>query len=75
MDKNCDHGGDNMSLPQKNVEKDFADFVSKNRDLINRIAKSNTIKNNDGLTVIGKNDPSRDEHEWNDLYKELHEKK
>lgn len=75
MDKNCDHGGDKMSLPQKNVEKDFAEFVSKNRDLINRIAKSNTIKNNDGLTVIEKDDPSRDEHEWDDLYKELQEKK
>lgn len=75
MDKNCDHGErDKMPLPQKNVEKDFKEFLSKNKDLINRIAKSNTIKNDDGLTVISKDDPCREEHEWDDLYRELREK-
>lgn len=75
MDKNCNHGGDNMSLPQKSVEKDFAEFLSKNRDSINRIARSNTVKNDDGLTVITKDDPSREEREWDELYKELQDKK
>jgi len=50
-----------MPLPQKNLEKDFADFLTKNKDLINRIARSNTTKNDADVTVIPKDDPWRDE--------------
>lgn len=75
MDKKCDHEErDNMPLPQKSVEKDFAEFVNKNKDLINRIARSNTTQNDAGVTVIPKDDPWRDEHEWDEMYKELKEK-
>ncbi|MDR3601493.1 MAG: hypothetical protein P4L49_13610 [Desulfosporosinus sp.] len=75
MDKKCDHEErDNMPLPQKDVEKDFAEFVNKNKDLINKIARSNTIQNDAGVTVIPKDDPWRDEHEWDEMYKELKKK-
>jgi len=75
MDKKCDHEKrDNMPLPQKNVQKDFAEFLNSNKDLINKIARSNTTKNDAGITVIPKDDPWRDEHDWDEVYKELKEK-
>ena len=75
MDKNRDHEErGNMPLPQKNVEKDFAEFLTKNKDLINRVARSNTTKNDADVTVITRDDPWRDEHEWDDMYKELKKK-
>ena len=75
MDKKCDHEErDNMPLPQKRVEKDFAEFMDKNKDLINKIAQSNTTQNDAGVTVVPKNDPWRDEQEWDELYKELKDK-
>lgn len=67
MDKNCNHEErENMPLPQKNVGKDFAEFLTKNKDLITRIARSNTTKNDANVTVIPKDDPWHDGHEWDD---------
>jgi len=52
------------------VEKQtsFKEFVTKNKILIHSIANSNTIKNEDGKTVVPKNDPWRNENEW-DTYR------
>lgn len=50
-------------------------FIEKNKEKIKKIAEANTKKNKDGLTVLDKNDPWREETEWDQLYKELKDKK
>ncbi|XID91517.1 hypothetical protein ACF3MZ_23835 [Paenibacillaceae bacterium WGS1546] len=42
------------------IEKDLNAHLQR----IKKIAQSNTIKNNDGLTVITKDDPIREESDW-----------
>lgn len=45
----------------------FNDFLEKNKDKIRNLTESNTKRNEDGLPVITKDDPWRQEKEW-DLY-------
>ena len=72
MDKNCSHEERNdMSIPQKKDEQTFKDFVEKHKKLLYDFAKSNTVKDESGLTVIPKDDPWRDEEEWDAMYKDL----
>lgn len=49
----------------------YIEFIENNKDVIRKIADSNTKKNQDGLTVIEKDDPWREESEWDDFFKEL----
>ena len=62
--------GEEMAVLEKEMTT-FADFVRKNRKKIWENAESNTIRNNDGDVVISKDDPSRNEHKWTEIYKEL----
>jgi hypothetical protein len=45
-----------MSIVEKNLKVHL--------ESIKRIAKANTVKNKDGLTVVTKDDPLREEHNW-----------
>lgn len=75
MDKNSNHEErDKMQIPQKKEETTFMDFVTKNKEIIHRIAKSNTVINKSGLTVIPKDDPWLDEEEWDAMHKDLRNK-
>ena len=49
----------------------YTEVIKKNKEKIQKIAEANTIRNQDGLPVISKNDPWRKETEWDDLYKEF----
>lgn len=55
----------------KKEDGSFEDFMSKNRELIRQITEVNTLKNDKEITVVSKDDPWRDESEWDDLYREL----
>ncbi|HBW35633.1 hypothetical protein [Desulfosporosinus sp. BICA1-9] len=75
MDKKNNHEEmDKMPTPQKKEDITFADFVNKNKDIIYKIAKANTVVNEAGLTVIPKDDPWRDEKEWDEMYEDLKKK-
>ena len=63
-----DKEGDNMQ-PALN-QFSFTDFIRTNKNTINKVVNSNTVKNKDGLTVITKNDPWRNEKEWDQFNKE-----
>ena len=52
-------------------QSSFADFIRTNKDVIKKVVSSNTVKNKDGLTVIAKNDPWRNEKEWDQFNKEI----
>ena len=58
-----DTGEEPMSIDHKIIEK--------HKEAILKIARANTKKNENGLTVIEKDDPWRNETEWDELYKEL----
>ena len=64
-----DKEGDNMQAALN--QSSFADFIRTNKDVIKKVVSSNTVKNQDGLTVITKNDPWRNEKEWDQLGKEI----
>lgn len=49
------------------------EVIKKHKEAILKIAKANTKKNEDGLTVIEKDDPWRNETEWDELFKEIEE--
>jgi hypothetical protein len=58
-------------------EKDmanFTDFLDKNKEKIRKVAESNTVRNEDGLPVITKQDPWRKESHWDEVYKSLKDK-
>jgi hypothetical protein len=55
-----------MSILEKNL--------LSNLKTINQIAKANTVKNKDGLTVISKDDPIRDEIDWETSVKKYEDK-
>lgn len=71
MDKKDKEEG-KVSLPlNKKPNTSFSDFVSQHREQIHTIADKNCKKNSNGDYVIEKDDPWREEHEWDELYKEL----
>lgn len=75
MDEKCNREEmDKMPIPQKKEDTSFTDFVTKNKDIIYKIAKSNTVINKSGLSVIPKDDPWLDEMEWDEMYKVLKKK-
>jgi hypothetical protein len=75
MDEKSNHEEmDKMPIPQKKQETSFTDFVTKNKDIIYKIAKSNTVINESGLSVIPKDDPWLDEKEWDEMYEDLKKK-
>jgi hypothetical protein len=47
------------------IEKDLRAHLQK----IKKLAQSNTVKNEEGLTVITKDDPVREESDWNSSIK------
>lgn len=53
----------------------FEEFIAKNRQLIRTAANANTVKGKEGKTVIAKNDPWRNEHEWDEMHRALKNKK
>ena len=61
--------GDNMQTALN--QSSFADFIRTNKDVIKKVVSSNTVKNKDGLTVIAKNDPWRNEKVWDQFNKEI----
>ncbi|AGA67909.1 hypothetical protein Desdi_0363 [Desulfitobacterium dichloroeliminans LMG P-21439] len=75
MDKKY-HGEemDKMPIPQKKEDTTFTEFISKNKDVIDKIARSNTRINKSGLTVIPKDDTWLDETEWDEMYNNLKKK-
>jgi hypothetical protein len=56
-------GGKKMSV--------LAEFIQQNKQKIRRVSDSNSSKKSDGIPVIKKDDPWRDETEWDDHYREL----
>jgi len=65
---------DKMSLNLNKTQKtSFSDFVSQHRKQIQKLSDTNWKKNSDGKYVITKDDPWRQEHEWDELNKELHQ--
>lgn len=75
MDKKTNHEEmDKMPIPQKKEERTFTDFVNENKELLYKIAKSNTVINQSGLTVILQDDPWLDEKEWDEMYEDLKKK-
>lgn len=68
--------GDKMSLPLNKTQKtSFSDFVSQHREQIHKLSDANWKRNSDGKYVITKDDSWRQEHEWDDLNKELNQDK
>lgn len=64
-----DEEEDKMSLPLNKKEKtSFSDFVSQHREQIQTLADKNWKKNSNGDYVIEKDDPWRQEYEWDELY-------
>ncbi len=67
---------DKMSLNLNKTHKtSFSDFVSQHRKQIQKLSDTNWKKNSDGKYVITKEDPWRQEHEWDELNNELHQDK
>lgn len=56
-----------MSILEKNL--------SANLDKIKQLAKANTVKNKEGLTVVTKDDPIREETDWKDSIKKYEDHK
>ena len=48
------------------IQQDLKTHLQK----IKKLAQANTVKNKDGLTVITKDDPIREESEWKSSIKE-----
>ena len=63
-----------MQAILKGTAPSFADFVNQNKNTIHKVTGSNSIKNHDGDTVISKDDPWRNESEWDQIYWELKDK-
>lgn len=49
----------------------FAELVAKNKDRIREVANANTTRNSDGVPVLAKNDSWRHEAEWEEVYRDL----
>lgn len=45
----------------------WKDFLKKNKDKIRKISESNTVRNKEGVCVIGMDDPWRKETEWEEM--------
>jgi hypothetical protein len=58
--------GNKMSITEKNLKSHL--------ESIKRIAKANTVKNKDGLTVVTKDDPFREEPDWESSVKQYDNK-
>ncbi|HZK84497.1 MAG TPA: hypothetical protein VFC58_07460 [Desulfosporosinus sp.] len=63
--------GKNMRAARKESEPSFADFINSNKNVIRKIVGANSTNNRDGLAVITKDDPWRDESEWDQLDRDL----
>jgi len=48
----------------------FSDFIKANKEKIYRMAEANTVKNEKNIPVITKDDPWRDETEWDAVYRD-----
>lgn len=59
-----------MQTALKKEPYSFSDFVHSNKDAIRKAVDPNSPKNSEGLTVITKGDPWRDESEWNQSNKD-----
>lgn len=46
----------------------FADFMKANKEKIYALAEANTPKNDNNTPVITKDDPWRNEKEWDEVY-------
>lgn len=66
MDKK-DKEGKKMSV--------LTDFIQQNKEKIRRLSDVNSPKKINGVPVIGKDDPWRDENEWDDHSRELDKNK
>lgn len=53
------------------MDTSLAEFIKINQEVIQEIIDSNTVKNSKGLTVVTKDDPWRNETEWDKLAKDL----
>jgi hypothetical protein len=49
----------------------FTDFVRDNKEKIYKIAEANTVRNKEGAPVITKDDPWRNESEWDAHFNKL----
>lgn len=52
------------------LKYDLKKFIEENKEKIYKIAEDNTKRNKDGLTVLTKDDPWRDEDEWDKMFAE-----
>lgn len=74
-EKDGDNKGEkDMQAVLKGTAPSFADFLNSNKDIVRKVVDSNTVKNNDGLTVISKDDPWRDELEWDHYDRKIKDK-
>lgn len=48
------------------IRKNFLEFMSRNRDKVYEIADQQTAKNKDGVPIITKDDPWKEEGEWDE---------
>ena len=46
----------------------LADFIKQNKEAVYALAEQNTKRNEEGKVVLAKDDPWRDETEWDDLF-------
>lgn len=49
----------------------FNKFIAENMQAVRAIAEANTVRNKEGLVVITKDDPWREEKEWDEMYCKL----
>ena len=63
-----------MQAVRKGTAPSFASFVNLNKNVIRKVVDTNSTKNSDGLTVISKDDPWRDESEWDQIDREFKNK-
>ena len=62
--------GKDMQTVLKGTAPSFADFLKSNENIVRKAVDSNTVRNKDGQTIISKDDPWRDELEWDQYMKD-----
>lgn len=66
----------NIKMPATIKEEvKFQEFIAKNREFVYAIANENVTRGKDGRVVLAKDDPWRNEHEWDEMYQRLKNKK
>lgn len=54
---------------------DLSIFIQQNKNKVRRVSEKNVVRNKNNVVVLSKDDEWRSEHEWDDLYKDVRNKK